>query len=591
MGNSNSASLLDWIVITLRWVFLVAAIVWLADGIGLATPFILLLALAVIGNVAASLLTAIGRISRGIRLACVLGDMALAYVLVLLVQQAGSDIPWAGILPLVSAAFYFRWVGAILLTLLNLLIQGGLSFVSNSFKDPLVILQLGVLAVLYLVIGLVLAYAGGRLNRSGLNRGIEPLKKGRAAALNNVDPKESERRRTIYELLTALSSSLNYQKVLETALDLSNTALAQLNIPADKLFSAVLLFTDKDPRSPELSVATCRRLPIYDKMTTLPGDSGLVGKAIDEGTPVLSKEAKQDPELKRFSSLSECESAYCIPLRSGLDAYGVLLFVHPDVEFFNSDCREVLDIIGKQSVIAIQNARLYQDLEKEKNRMMEIQEESRKKLARDLHDGPTQSVSAIAMRVNFARRLLDRDIKATSEELYKIEELARRTAKEIRHMLFTLRPLALESQGLVVALEQMGQKMKETYGQNVIIQADERVVEDLETGKLAVVFYLAEEAVNNARKHAQAPHIWIKLKMLRDGLSLLEIEDDGVGFDVNAVDANYDSRGSLGMVNLRERTELVNGVLRIDSAKGRGTRVQIVIPLTEEAADLIRRGP
>jgi GAF domain-containing protein len=75
-----------------------------------------------------------------------------------------------------------------------------------------------------------------------------------------------------------------------------------------------------------------------------------------------------------------------------------LLFAHPDANFFTADRREVLEIVAKQSVIAIQNARLYQDLEQEKNRIMEIQEES-KKLARDLHDGPTQAISAIAMRV------------------------------------------------------------------------------------------------------------------------------------------------------------------------------------------------
>ena len=156
-------------------------------------------------------------------------------------------------------------------------------------------------------------------------------------------------------------------------------------------------------------------------------------------------------------------------------------------------------------------------------------------------------------------------------------------------MLFTLRPLVLESQGLVAALESMAEKMRETFGQNVIIQADPRAIEALETNKQAVVFYIAEEAVNNARKHAKADHIWVRLKMLRDGLSLLEVEDDGVGFDVNAVDSNYENRGSLGMINLRERTELVSGVLRIDSSKGRGTRVQVVIPLSEEASDRIHR--
>jgi signal transduction histidine kinase len=95
--------------------------------------------------------------------------------------------------------------------------------------------------------------------------------------------------------------------------------------------------------------------------------------------------------------------------------------------------------------------------------------------------------------------------------------------------------------------------------------------------------------VNNARKHARAAHIWVRLKMLRDGLSLLEVEDDGVGFSVDNVDSSYASRGSLGMVNMRERTELLNGVLRVESAEGRGTRVQVIIPLTDEAADRIRQ--
>jgi signal transduction histidine kinase len=110
------------------------------------------------------------------------------------------------------------------------------------------------------------------------------------------------------------------------------------------------------------------------------------------------------------------------------------------------------------------------------------------------------------------------------------------------------------------------------------------VVEDMEVGKQGVIFFIVEEAVNNARKHAQADNVWVRLKRKRD-LILLEVEDDGVGFDVGAVEAGYDQRGSLGMVNLRERAELVNGVLRIDSVKGRGTKISVTIPVTMEAAE------
>ena len=152
-------------------------------------------------------------------------------------------------------------------------------------------------------------------------------------------------------------------------------------------------------------------------------------------------------------------------------------------------------------------------------------------------------------------------------------------------MLFTLRPLILESQGLNAALQAMAEKTRETFSQNVIINVDDAVLNEMEMGKQGVVFYIIEEATNNARKHANAPHIWVRLRPFETGIALLEIEDDGLGFDVAAVNKSYDKRGSLGMVNLRERTELVNGLLNLDSAPGKGTRVQVYIPLDEEAAD------
>jgi signal transduction histidine kinase len=80
------------------------------------------------------------------------------------------------------------------------------------------------------------------------------------------------------------------------------------------------------------------------------------------------------------------------------------------------------------------------------------------------------------------------------------------------------------------------------------------------------------------------------LQPLKKDLALLEIEDDGVGFDPSAVDMSYESRGSLGMVNMRERAELVNSVLRLESTPGSGTRVQVIIPLTDQAAERMRRG-
>ena len=94
-----------------------------------------------------------------------------------------------------------------------------------------------------------------------------------------------------------------------------------------------------------------------------------------------------------------------------------MLFAHSDGDFFTQSKRETLDVVARQAVIAIQNARLYSDLEQEKERMVDIQEEARRKLSRDLHDGPTQSVAAIAMRLNYTRRFWIRISKRLAKRL------------------------------------------------------------------------------------------------------------------------------------------------------------------------------
>ncbi len=452
--------------------------------------------------------------------------------------------------------------------------------------DPILLLVF--VGFLALVLGIILGWVGHQI-RAVLTRSRRVQQAARRDQ-ERATATERARLREIYNLLSTLTATLNYQRVLDLALDLSASVLAGPDATTDRLVSAVLLFFDQEGSHPSLKVGSARRFPPADMRVVLPGNSGLIVEVIENGKSMLTKEIPKDPELCRFIALRACNVAYCVPLRAGLNTYGVLLFAHPESNYFTQGNRELLDIIAHQAVIAIQNASLYNDLEQEKERMMEIQEEARRKLARDLHDGPTQSIAAIAMRVNFVRRLMERDLKSSGEELQKIEDLARRTTKEIRHMLFTLRPLVLESQGLVAALDAMAEKMRETYEQNVLIDADPAIIPLLEVSKQTVVFYIAEEAVNNARKHAQAAHVWVRLKSLDQDLAMLEIEDDGVGFNVGSVDASYDQRGSLGMVNMRERAELVNGVLRINSAEGEGTRIQVLIPLSDEGADRLRRG-
>jgi signal transduction histidine kinase len=420
--------------------------------------------------------------------------------------------------------------------------------------------------------------ANSKNSSKGNSRTLPPSKR-----ISKLE-EELARLRAVYRGTAELNATLNYERVLDLALDLATTALDESSAEGGGLVSALLLF-----RGDELTMVSARGLVHADRRRNIPGTSGAVERALSSGQLTLAENPANDPELGRFLAFQRCRAAVCIPLVVGLEVYGLMVFGHPRHDYLTEEGLELLEAIAQQAIVALQNAKLYRDLELEKERISEIQEQARKKLARDLHDGPAQSVGAIAMRVNFARRLVNRDAKSASDELFKIEELARRTSKEIRQMLFTLRPLVLESKGLVAALEDLSEKTKETHGQHVIVEADPKIGAAMEVGKQGVVFFIAEEAVANARKHAKAHNIWIRLRQNGD-LAFLEVEDDGIGFDLSSVEDGYEKRGSLGMVNLHERAELVNGALRIDTAPGKGTKVSVSIPLTVEAAERMHTG-
>jgi len=425
----------------------------------------------------------------------------------------------------------------------------------------------------------------------GVLESINKLITGETASpLQPVEPvgddrmeREVQRLRSVLRGTAALNAALNYERVMDMALDLASSALADAS--GSGLVSALLLFDGE-----ELQIASTRGFLAADQNADIPGQAGIVELSMSNGDTLITEDPLSDPELCRLLSFRRCAVAVSIPLVVGLEIYGTMLFGHPEPGTFTDAGLEIVEAIAQQAIVALQNARLYAQLEHEKERIAELQEEARKKLARDLHDGPAQSIGAIAMRVNFARRLISRDPKEASDELFKIEELARRTSKEIRQMLFTLRPLILESEGLKAALKDLARKFDEMHGQKVQVDVDSAVEELMEVGKQGVVFFIVEEAVNNARKHAKADHIWVRLHPQDDGqMALLEIEDNGVGFDLSEIQDNYEARGSLGMVNLFERAEMVHGILNIDSALGQGTRIQVRIPMTVEAAESLHR--
>lgn len=563
----------DWFAISLRWATIVGLVATLGLGGELTAANAWPLVVLLVWNMGMTVLASLNARLWQHRFLNLTVDVLLSGALFWVQGGLRGPASWAGLLPILTGAIYFELVGA--------LVVAGIFGLFGFLTSELYFKAHSTLVLLWLLGALGLGGLFGLLGAQLESR----VRSKRQAWLDSEEGKrrvQGDRLRAIYELTSTLTATLSYKRVLDTALDLSYSALNpdSPDTASVPLVSAVLLF-----RGGQLRVGSARRFTNADAKVTFDGSEGVLKRVFDEGEPIFSKDISNDPELGRVIALRNCTASYCFPLRSGFNVYGAMVYAHPDPDYFTPVRRDLLDIIGRQAVIAVQNARLYQDLVEEKERMIEVHEEARKKLARDLHDGPTQSIAAMAMRLSIARRMLEQDVNSASEELVKIEELAQRTSKEIRHMLFTLRPLILESEGLKAALKSMADKMAETFSQNVIIDVEDEAVRQMEMGKQGVIFYIIEEAVGNARKHASATNIWVRLQPFQPGVVRLEIEDDGIGFDLAVVDQAYDRHSSLGLVNLRERAELVNGVLDIQSTIGKGTKILVYVPLTGEAAD------
>jgi signal transduction histidine kinase len=332
-------------------------------------------------------------------------------------------------------------------------------------------------------------------------------------------------------------------------------------------------------------VSAGRNIGRTDEGRRVSSEEGIIGRTIRTAEVTITRNAQKDKVITSFTSTAGCRSAICAPLRAGLNTYGVVLFCTTEQNFYNEEHKLLLATFCSQAIIALQNAQLIEDLQREQHRILEKEAEARRKLARDLHDGPTQSIAAIAMRLNFIKMVVQKgDLPKTLDEVIKVEEIAQRTTQEIRTMLFAMRPVILETQGLLAALTQYADRLNATESFRIAV-TNRGYERQLNSEAEGVVFAIIEEAVGNAKKHAQATEIRVSLVARRDSL-YVEIRDNGVGFDVEATKATYDQRTSLGLINLDERAELVGGHCLIESARGQGTAVKVELPYTRPSMEV-----
>jgi signal transduction histidine kinase len=423
------------------------------------------------------------------------------------------------------------------------------------------------IAILFLAAGL-----GGLMNRLGPKLGEE----------EETEPEEvvklgeaQDQLKEMFKMAGALGAQLDSHHVLEAMLDVELAGFEEVGWEEEVPVGIVFLMTET-PEGDRLYVATSRCLGREDEARLVEGKAGLLGKVIEAVEPLLQGELKDDPELGQFSSLQKCQSAVCVPLRAEGGVYGVLLFASPESGAYTTEFMESLAIYCDQAVIALQNAEQYRSLYQEKEGIIAREEQVRQELAYDLRKGPLQTIKTIAVRLGRARAMLGKDPKGGMEELARLEVLTRRTVRGLRSLLFSLQPMTLGSEGLEAALERYVQQIEE---QKPFIHLDIVELGDQLSPKVSgVVFSIIEEAIVNAREHAEANNISVQVG-LQDDLFVAQIADDGKGFYTYAERFSGESMDGLGLSTIESWAKSIKGKVAINSTVGRGTTVTLTVPL------------
>ena len=209
--------------------------------------------------------------------------------------------------------------------------------------------------------------------------------------------------------------------------------------------------------------------------------------------------------------------------------------------------------------------------------VFQIIEEERMRIARDMHDGPAQSMANLVLQAEILERLLDRNPKQLVSELAEFKNSVRNALEETRQLIFDLRPMTLDDLGLIPTLRKFIKEYGDRYGLSTrfnVVGQERRLPGNIE----GVLFRIIQEALTNVHKHARAKMAEVTMSLQPTRVAVV-VKDDGQGFDVARTEANLHKNKNLGLLSMRERAELEKGALEIRSQPGRGTEVRVEIPL------------
>jgi signal transduction histidine kinase len=303
----------------------------------------------------------------------------------------------------------------------------------------------------------------------------------------------------------------------------------------------------------------------------LPRTHGLLGAMLETAEPYRTDDIRRDPRFRGWwpRGHPDMRSFLGVPIVAPEGVIGAFYLTGKEdaPEFAPAD-QEVIELLAAHAAIAITNAELY-----ERSRELSILAE-RNRLALELHDVVSQKLFSLVPTADAAGTLLDRDAAAAREQVERLQALAGDALEELRALVLELRPPDLERDGLDGALRKHVALLRRLHGADIALDADVAA----STGDAArdrEVLRVAQEALHNAVRHAAAAHIGVTLGGA-DGRVVLEVRDDGIGFDPAATRARA---RRLGLTSMEERATELGGTLRVTSTLGEGTTVRLEVPV------------
>jgi signal transduction histidine kinase len=329
-----------------------------------------------------------------------------------------------------------------------------------------------------------------------------------------------------------------------------------------------LALLEEDPRFLEMRTVVGPSADVL-RGSRIPTNGSFAAEALRSNRPQRSDDAQNDPRgYKHSLVLGNTRTILSVPMKTRLRTVGVLSVYNKEgAGGFTDRDAELATFFANQAAAAIENARLY-----EQTREYTVVEE-RNRLARELHDSVTQSLFSVTLLIEAGLNLLERDPVKARERLERSNALAQGALAEMRALIFQLRPMTLQEEGLLSAVKKHLSALRSRHGSIVDLEvtgSERRLAAPIEDAAFGII----QESLNNVVKHANAPRSQVRLQFDTDSLRV-STNDDGVGFDSTAPHPH----NTLGMSSMRERAEGVGGRLIVESAPGLGTRIVATLPI------------